>query len=168
VAKEPHKPVAPKLKPVVKKPTAKKPVVKKKLTTAAKKPKPPAKKEPKKPGRKAWVPDYKMIEDWARQGLTDKQIAAMSGICHQNFCEKKGELSELVDSLEKGRAKGVSMASTALWMGIAKGDKDLIKFYLERKGGWKQHTVLEKRTLTDLTDEEIIALLSGGTTAGTD
>jgi hypothetical protein len=115
---------------------------------------------PKPPGRKPWVPDYLKIEDWARQGLKDHEIAALSGICKQTFSEKKSELSELNEALGKGRAKGTSMASTALWRNMAGGDTQAIKFYLERVAGWKQTQVIEKgKDLSEFTDEELLALL---------
>lgn len=119
-------------------------------------------KAPKPPGRPAWVPDYIKIEDLARQGLKDHEIAALSGISKQKFSEKKSELSELNEALAKGRAKGTSMASTALWRNIAGGDTQAIKFFLERVSGWKQTQVIEKgKDLSELTDEELLALLDG-------
>lgn len=108
--------------------------------TAAKKAK---KTSPKKPGRKPWVPDQitlKTIEDQSGNGLTDKQIAGLVGVSHQTFCSKKNELPELVAALDRGRAKGVSMAAIALWKAIASGDRQAAQFYLERKGGWKEQT----------------------------
>ena len=121
----------------------------------------PTGKIPKPPGRKPWIPDYGKIEDWARQGLKDHEIAALSGICKQTFSEKKSELTELNEALGKGRAKGTSMASTALWRNIAEGDTQAIKFYLERVAGWKQTQVIEKgKNLSELTDEELLALLA--------
>lgn len=116
-----------------------------------------AKKEPKTRGRKPWVPDLQFIEDQARNGLNDKQIAALTGIHHNQFCTKKSELPELALALEKGRAKGVSMASTALWKLIASGDRQAAQFYLERKGGWKEQTENTNVNLNaDAKDKEAI------------
>lgn len=105
---------------------------------AAKAKKSRRKPNPQPPGRKAWSPDFHFIEDQARNGLTDKEISALTGVCHQTFCEKKHELPELVAALARGRAKGTSMAATALWKLIAQGDRQAAQFYLERKSGWKQ------------------------------
>jgi hypothetical protein len=112
---------------------------------------------PKKRGRKPWVPDYQFIEDQARNGLTDKQIAALTGIHHNQFCTKKTELPELAAALDRGRAKGVSMASTALWKLIAQGDRQAAQFYLERKGGWKEQTENTNHNLNaEVKDKETI------------
>lgn len=112
---------------------------------------------PKKRGRKPWIPDYQFIEDQARNGLTDKQIAALTGIHHNQFCTKKSELPELTAALDRGRAKGVSMASTALWKLIAQGDRQAAQFYLERKGGWKEQTENTNHNLNaEVKDKEAI------------
>lgn len=122
----------------------------------------PGNKAPKPPGRPPWQPDFTRIEDWARQGLKDKEIAALCGITPQVFCEKKNELNELDVVLAKGRAKGVSMATTALWQNIAKKDQRALEFYLERVAGWKKTQVIEKgKDLSEFTDEELLALLDG-------
>jgi len=133
----------------------------KKAATPAKppaKPRTTAKKTaPKKRGRKPWIPDYQFIEDQARNGLTDKQIAALTGIHHNQFCTKKTELPELTAALDRGRAKGVSMASTALWKLIAQGDRQAAQFYRERKGGWKEQTENTNHNLNaEVKDKETI------------
>lgn len=119
----------------------------------------PSGKTPRPPGRKPWVPDYEKIENSAQLGLQDKEIAALSGVSHQVFCSKKNELPELVEALARGRAKGTSMAATALWREIVKGDVNATKFFLERKAGWKQKQVIESRNLENLSTEELLALL---------
>jgi len=119
----------------------------------------PTGKVQKPPGRKPWVPDYVKIESSAQLGLQDKEIAALSGISHQVFCSKKNELPELVEALARGRAKGTSMAATALWREILKGDINATKFFLERKAGWKQKQVIESRNMEHLSTEELLALL---------
>lgn len=127
-------------------------------TTKSVKKKAVVKPPPKTRGRKPWVPDYQFIEDQARNGLTDKQIAALSGIHHNQFCTKKSELPELTAALDRGRAKGVSMASTALWKLIAQGDRQAAQFYLERKGGWKQQIDVNPKDFANMTTEELLAL----------
>jgi len=123
------------------------------------------KQERKPPGRKPWTPDLEMIEKWASQGLKDSEIAALCGVCKQTFSERKTELneqkepSELSNALARGRAKGTSMASTALWKAIAGGDVNAMKFYLERRAGWTAKQVIERVDLESLSDEELLALL---------
>lgn len=127
------------------------------------------KRERKPPGRKPWTPDLEKIEQWAQLGLKDCEIAGLCGVRKETFSARKNELneqneqneqSELASALARGRAKGISMASTALWCNIANGDTQAIKFYLERVAGWKQTQVIEKgKSIEDLTDEELLALL---------
>lgn len=119
----------------------------------------------KPPGRKPWIPDLEKIENWARQGLKDSEIAALCGVCKQTFSMRKTELneqkepSELANAVASGRAKGTSMASTALWMAIAGGDVNAIKFFLERRAGWTAKQVIERVGLESLSDEELLALV---------
>lgn len=125
----------------------------------------PQKQERKPPGRKPWIPDLEKIENWARQGLKDSEIAALCGVCKQTFSERKTELneqkepSELADALARGRAKGTSMASAALWQAIAGGDVNAIKFFLERRAGWTAKQVIEQRDLSTMSIEDLLALL---------
>lgn len=126
---------------------------------------PHQKRDRKPPGRKPWTPDLEKIENWASQGLKDSEIAALCGVCKQTFSAKKTELNEqnepgdLANALARGRAKGTSMASTALWKAIAGGDVNAMKFYLERRAGWTAKQVIERVDLESLSDEELLALL---------
>jgi hypothetical protein len=125
------------------------------------------KRPPKQRGRKAWVPDLEKIERYAMQAMDDKDIAALCGIHHQGFCTKKTEIPELKEALDRGRSKGIQIASGELLKMVLKGDRDATKFYLERKGGWKQTNVLEKKkSIKDLSDEEILELLANGPASG--
>jgi hypothetical protein len=120
----------------------------------------PAKAKAKKPGgRKPWVPDYEIVEKYAALGLLDKEIAALTGVTHQVFCQKKTELPELAVALERGRAKGVQIASAKMWEGINRGDKDLIKFFLSRRGGYveKVEVATEPKDISQMTVEELLA-----------
>lgn len=120
-------------------------------------------KEPKKVGRKPWVPDYAKIEMWASQGLFDKQIAALCGINESTFYEKKAEIPELIATLERGRAKGAAACAQMVLSMALKGDRDLLKFYLERRSGWKNTTVLETlpKPVEEMTPEELLAIVNG-------
>ena len=65
--------------------------------------------EQKKMGRKPKY-DYTsqefldQIASYAKQGFTDKEIALSIGLSPQKFYEKKGEISELSDTLAHARA----------------------------------------------------------------
>lgn len=127
----------------------------------------PEKRELKKVGRKPWVPELDNIERWAMQGMDDKDIAALSMITAEEFCRKKTQLPQLKEALDKGRSKGIQIASGKLLEMILKGDRDATKFFLERKGGWKQTNVIEKKkALKDMTDEELLGLLERTNTDG--
>jgi hypothetical protein len=114
-------------------------------------------------GRKAWAPDYGKIENWASNGLFDKQIAALSGITHEEFCRKKSQLPQLNVALEIGRAKGAAACAQMLLSMALKGDRNALEFYLERRAGWKNTTVIETipKPVGDMTTEELIAIING-------
>lgn len=141
--------VADKQKEVKKKKTAKKPPV----------------APPKTPGRKRWVPDYGKIENWATQGLLDKEIAALCGVCEEVFNRRKNQLNqpELKTALEVGKAKGIAAVSQVLLGKALKGDNDMVKFYMERIGGRKNITVLETPTkpVHEMSEEELLAIING-------
>lgn len=44
-----------------------------------------------------------LIEGWARDGLTDAQIAKNLGIAYSTFCEYKKKDSEILEALKKGK-----------------------------------------------------------------
>jgi hypothetical protein len=131
-----------------------------KKKAAAKKKK---KTDPKPPGRKPWVPDYDKIENFATQGLLDKEIAALSGISHQGFCEKKAELPELQERLDAGRAKGIAACSQKLLSMALAGSEKSLHFYLERIGGRKRTLILEPpaKPIHELSEEELLAIVQG-------
>lgn len=60
-------------------------------------------------GRRAkyqeWLEPDKLIllEGWARDGLTDEQIAANMGICRDTLIEWKKQYSDISDTLKKGK-----------------------------------------------------------------
>lgn len=112
----------------------------------------------KKPGRKPWTPDYDKIEQWALQGLADKEIAALSGIHHHGFCQKKTELPELRRRLEYGRAKGIAVVSQKLLQIALSGDTKMIMYYLSRRGGWTERIAIDKKDFADMTTEELLSL----------
>ena len=143
----------------IKKPSPAKPLIKK----LKPKQKIAKKKEPKTPGRKPWEPDYTKIESWASHGLFDKQIAALAGVSHEEFCRKKNQLPQLSVALETGRAKGAAACAQMLLQLALKGDKDLLKFYLERRAGWKNTTVVETlpKPVEEMTTEELLAIING-------
>lgn len=53
----------------------------------------------------AWLEPDKLIllEAWARDGLTDEQIAAKMGICRDTLIQWKKKYSDISDALKKGK-----------------------------------------------------------------
>lgn len=53
----------------------------------------------------AWLEPDKLIllEAWARDGLTDEQIAAKMGICRDTLIQWKKKYSDISDTLKKGK-----------------------------------------------------------------
>jgi len=120
--------------------------------------------ELKKVGRKPWIPDYDKIEQWSLQGLSDKEIAALSGVSHTVFCTKKTELPELRSKLEYGRAKGAAVVSQKLLQLGMSGDRQALTFYLARRCGWTETTRLELPTtkpMHEMSEEELHAIIEG-------
>ena len=54
------------------------------------------------------------IEGWARDGLTDKQIAEKMGVCRDTLIEWKKEYSDISDTLKKGKEVVDRMVENAL------------------------------------------------------
>lgn len=84
--------------------------------------------EPKKKKGRGRKPKYdytgeeflSRIEKYAKQGLTDREIAYAIGILPQTFSEKKSEHSEISDVLARGRAT-INAAVRAKYLAMALG-----------------------------------------------
>lgn len=48
-------------------------------------------------------PKLLLVEAWARNGVTDKDIAEKLGVSHDSFIEYKKQFPELVESLKNGK-----------------------------------------------------------------
>ena len=79
-----------------------------------------------------------LIRKYARQQMTKEQIAGALGMNYSTYAERQAENPEIAEAFEQGRAKGVADVSGKAVAMAMKGNKDLVKFYLERKGGWTQ------------------------------
>ena len=62
------------------------------------------------------------IEGWARDGLTDEQIAKNMGISHQTFYEWSRRFPEMSDTLKKGKAPVDREIENQLRKGFSDGD----------------------------------------------
>jgi hypothetical protein len=59
-------------------------------------------------------PKLLLIEAWARNGITDKDISEKLGVSHDSFIEYKKQYPELVESLKKGKEVIDTMVENAL------------------------------------------------------
>ena len=84
-----------------------------------------------------------LIEKWARDGLTEKQICKNIGISEQSMNEYKKAHSELVEALKRGKEVAIAEIENAL-VKRAKGyDYEEIKTYIKDEDG-KQTKYTEK------------------------
>ena len=79
----------------------------------------------------------KKAEHLASQGLTMSQIADVLGIGESTLYEKQNEYPEFMESIKKGKAKGVAVITNALFEKAKEGDNTAMIFYLKNRAGWK-------------------------------
>ena len=96
------------------------------------------------------------LEGWARDGLTDKQIAEHKiGIGETTFCRWKKDFPEIVNALKKGKAPvdiEVENATLKMALGYTVTVKKPIKVKTEKQLAGKGKIVEEK---VEYVDEEI-------------
>lgn len=84
---------------------------------------------------KEWLEQDKLIllEGWARDGLTDKQIAKNIGIAESTLNEWKKKYSEFSKSLKKGKEVIDFEVENALLKNALKGDTTAQIFWLKNR-----------------------------------
>lgn len=97
----------------------------------------------RKPHANKWVPTPEIlskIEQQAKLGITEANIARNVGISPTAFSEKKQHYPEIQEAIKKGSARGEELASGALWNMITdekhKGHLTAVIFYLKTRHGW--------------------------------
>lgn len=90
----------------------------------------------------------KKVEKFASLGLTEAQIARNLGIARQTLISKKKQYSEFLDAIERGKAKGISMVSNAVFDSAMAGNVSNQQFYLKCRAPdqWKEKQALEHTT----------------------
>ena len=89
-------------------------------------------KIPKRRGRKPINIDYEQVEHLASLNLGIMDICRSIGVGWDTFDKhRKKKNSELSEALEKGKAKGLHRATTALAAKIEDGEFQAIQFYLK-------------------------------------
>lgn len=93
-------------------------------------------------------PKLELIEGWARDGLTDEQIAKNLGIHIATFYDYKKKYTEFSDTLKKGKEIVDYQVEKALLNKALKGDTTAMIFWLKNRkpDKWrdrKEHTEIE-------------------------
>ncbi len=84
---------------------------------------------------KDWVSEdgCMRIKGWARDGLTDADIAYNIGISPQTLCEWKNRFPELDEALKEGHAPVDTLVENALLQKALAGDTTAIIFWLKNR-----------------------------------
>ena len=102
-------------------------------------------KTPKKRGRKPVVIDYERVEYLASLNMGIMDICRSLGIGWDTFNKHRNKKnSELKERLDKGKAKGLQLATTKLMEKIQEGEFNAIQFYLKSAD---RETWAEKQTV---------------------
>jgi transposase len=75
------------------------------------------------------------VEKWARDGLTEKQIAKNLGIGKATFCEYKNKYPELLDAVKRGRQSCVTEIENALVKRALGFEYEEVKTYIKDEDG---------------------------------
>ena len=113
-------------------------------------------KTPKKRGRKPIVIDYERVEYLASLNMGIMDICRSLGIGWDTFNKHRiKKNSELKESLDRGKAKGLQLATSKLMEKIQDGEFNAIQFYLKSadRDTWAdkqtvEHTLNIKDALT--------------------
>jgi hypothetical protein len=108
-----------------------------------------------KPGRKKIIIDAEQVELLASQGLGIMDICRTLGIGWDTFNKNRKRKKEISDALERGKAKGMKVATFKLMEQIHDGNFQAIQFYLKNRSPdeWSdrqevKHTLNIKDALT--------------------
>ena len=103
-------------------------------------------KIPKKRGRKPIIIDHERVEYLASLNLGIMDICRSIGVGWDTFNKHRNKKnSELADSLARGRAKGLQLATSKLMEKIEDGDFNSIQFYLKAadRDTWAEKTQVD-------------------------
>ncbi|HOK07704.1 MAG TPA: hypothetical protein PLW40_10845 [Syntrophales bacterium] len=104
---------------------------------------------PGKGGRKPVQIPLDKVEDLAAKGLTQEQICHVIGISQETMCKYKRLNPELVEAIQRGKARGTEAIANVIYEKAKNGDFASAAFFLERRCGWTR-----KETLQHQGDEE--------------
>jgi len=89
-----------------------------------------------KMGRPKWIPDADICaraSEMASRGLTVAQIADCLGVSESTMYNKQEEYLEFMDSIKRGRSKGMEEITNALFEKAKAGDNTSMIFYLKTR-----------------------------------
>jgi len=96
--------------------------------------------------------DYDKVEQLAAQGLTLAQIAAALGYGERTLHDHKVVDSQLSQSLQRGKAKGIAEISNALFQTALEGNTQAQIFYLKNRDpeNWSDRQQLDALVAVEL------------------
>jgi hypothetical protein len=103
--------------------------------------------------------------------MTKEQIALALGMSIDTYMERQKGNPEIYQAFEQGKAKGVADVSGKAIAMAMKGNKDLVKFYLERKGGWTNKQLIgsdPENPLPEGSNQTVLVIPSNGREAKKD
>lgn len=105
------------------------------------------------------------IEGWARDGLTDKQIAHNIGISHATLYEWKKQFPELSDTLKKSKDVVDRMVENALFKNAIEGNTTAQIFWLKNRkpDKWREKPAYEDTSELDKLDDILKGLKDNAT-----
>lgn len=138
-----------------------------------------AKRKPGRPGKyHHWITEEGLLqlEEWARSGLIDRQIAHNIGISHETLCQWKKRYPEIAESIQAGKdvvdlqvvnalhreAIGYdyteqSVSNKGDVMDVrkyARPNVSAIRFWLKNRQGWEEKTTTKHEGSMDLQVQE--------------
>jgi predicted transcriptional regulator len=87
-------------------------------------------------GRPKWIPDAEICaraSEMASRGLTVAQIADCLGVSESTLYNKQEEYLEFMESIKRGRSKGMDEITNALFEKAKAGDNTSMIFYLKTR-----------------------------------
>lgn len=102
-----------------------------------------------------------LLTGWAKDGLTDEQIADNMGISAKTLYEWKNRYSKICESLKNGKEVADYMVENALFKKALSGDTTAMIFWLKnrRPDKWRDKPIANNTE--QLADDNFIAALEG-------
>ena len=108
-----------------------------------------------------------LLEGWARDGLTDEQIATNMGICRDTLIQWKKKFPDISDTLKKGKEVVDYQVENALLNKARGGDTTALIFWLKNRKPekWRDKQDVEhlgrldvRKVYENMSEEELIKL----------